>query len=103
PQADGGLPPSTRGDRRRLSAPDAPFPAVESGTALALLARDRLSRLCDGGSGVDYAEARGRLRVLARRRSSERASADPGQCRARRRLRKCALRTHALRAGAERT
>ena len=47
------------------------------GTALAFLARDRLPRLLDGRPCRDHAEARGRLRVLARRRSGGDAPADP--------------------------
>ena len=43
-QADGGLPPPPRRDRRRLPAADAPLPRVEPGPAVALLARDRRSR-----------------------------------------------------------
>ena len=54
-EADGGLPPPARRDRRRLSAADAALPAVESRAALALLARDHVSRLLDRRARRDRA------------------------------------------------
>src|SRR5205807_1537428 len=66
-EADGGQPPPAGGDRRRLPPSDAALPRVESGTPVALLARDRLSGLLDRRAGRDFRPLRRRARVHARR------------------------------------
>ncbi len=75
-QADGGQPSPARRDRRRLSAPDAPVPRVEPGSALALLARDRLSGLLDRRARRDLRAFRGRRGVHARRGDDRGAAVD---------------------------
>ena len=56
-EADGGLPPSARRDRRRLPAPDGRAPRLEPGPALALRARDHLPGLLDRRAARDHASA----------------------------------------------
>ena len=87
-EADGGLPPPPRRDRRRLPAADARVPRLEPGPALPLLARDHVPRLLERRAARDHREARGaststcssrprsrRCRHLRERRSAARASA----------------------------
>src|SRR5581483_3052887 len=101
-QADGGQPPPARRDRRRLPAADAPVPRVEPRPALAVLARDRVSRLLDRRARRDLPPLRRRRRLRARARRRGLAAHDPRRRRAARGIRQRALRAHALRAVAER-
>ena len=78
------------------------FLAVESRPALALLARDHVSRLLDRRARLDRADTRRRVRVHARRGGGGGAPRDPRRRCAWRGVRQRALRAHAAGAGAQR-
>src|SRR5581483_12522972 len=87
--------------RCRIPAGDAQVPRVESGTPLALLARDRLSGLLHRRARADLRALRRRRGIHARRRNGRRGTRDLRERRARRVIRQRALCAHAVGAIAE--